>query len=170
MRACGRVCSAALAAAAGAPEPGCALAPPPARRRAALGALGTPASGPISCRRAFRPPPPRVYQGWLLPEAPPAAEGAAGPEAPPPGAPSADALARAILRESGAPRPLAVAVKVMEAVDMSAFLREADLLARLAGGPAVVALHGACVADQQLIVVMELMEVGRAGGVPWELG
>lgn len=100
------------------------------------------------------PPPHRVYRGWLQPEA--ATATAVGPAA---GGSSAEALGRAILGESGAPRPLPVAVKVMEAADLGAFLREADLMTRLAGSPHVVALHGACVADQQLIVVMELMEV-----------
>lgn len=36
-------------------------------------------------------------------------------------------------------------------------------MTRLAGGPHVVALHGACVDDQSLVVVMELLEV--SGGV-----
>ena len=31
---------------------------------------------------------------------------------------------------------------------------------QLNGGPHTVHLHGACVSDQQLIVVMELLEVG----------
>ena len=48
----------------------------------------------------------------------------------------------------------------MDAADVGAFIQEAALLARLAGGPHVVGLHGACVDGQQLVVVMELMEVG----------
>lgn len=47
----------------------------------------------------------------------------------------------------------------MDAVNISAFLQEASIMTRLAGGPHVVALHGACVDDQSLVVVMELLEV-----------
>ncbi len=54
-------------------------------------------------------------------------------------------------------------LQVTDAVNVSAFLQEASLMTRLAGGPHVVALHGACVDDQSLVVVMELLEV-RAGG------
>ena len=49
--------------------------------------------------------------------------------------------------------------QVMDAVNISAFLQEASIMTRLAGGPHVVALHGACVDDQSLVVVMELLEV-----------
>lgn len=38
--------------------------------------------------------------------------------------------------------------------------QEADILHRLGGSPHVVALHGACVVDQHMVVVMELMQVG----------
>lgn len=46
---------------------------------------------------------------------------------------------------------------------MDAFLKEAALLQRLSGCPHVVHLHGACVVDQSLAVVMELLEVRREG-------
>lgn len=55
--------------------------------------------------------------------------------------------------------------QVMDAVNVSAFLQEAALMTRLADGPHVVALHGACVDDQALVVVMELMEVSSLLGL-----
>ena len=41
-------------------------------------------------------------------------------------------------------------------------LQEADILHRLGGSPHVVALHGACVMEQHMVVVMELMHVNDA--------
>ena len=43
---------------------------------------------------------------------------------------------------------------------VSCCVQEADILHRLGGSPHVVALHGACVVDQHMVVVMELMQVG----------
>jgi len=54
---------------------------------------------------------------------------------------------------------------VMEVGDINAFLKEAHIMQALADSPQVVLLHGACVVDLQLVVVMELLEVG--GGKCW---
>lgn len=63
------------------------------------------------------------------------------------------------LTSLGLPLPDVNAMQVMEAADVDAFLKEAGMLQRLSGCPQVVALHGACVVDQALTVVMELLEV-----------
>lgn len=55
----------------------------------------------------------------------------------------------------------------MEAADVDAFIKEAGMLQRLSGCPQVVSLHGACVVDQSLAVVMELVEVGLHAACTW---
>ena len=57
--------------------------------------------------------------------------------------------------------PTPVAIKIMDMIDIQSFVREALVLQHLSGSPFVVPLYGACVIDQQLVVVMELMEVRK---------
>jgi len=89
-----------------------------------------------------------VYRGRLMPplEPPTAAAGIDGGE--------------------GSSPPARVALKVMGAVNASAFVREVEVMQRLSGGcPHVVAIHGACIVEDNLVVVMELVEVRHRGGV-----
>ncbi|PSC70996.1 serine threonine-kinase [Micractinium conductrix] len=88
----------------------------------------------------------RVYKGWLHP-----AGHAGGWEL---------AESEGSTGASLAGAPLSVAVKVIDVGDVNAFLKEAPVMQQLNGGPHTVHLHGACVSDQQLIVVMELLEGG----------
>lgn len=55
----------------------------------------------------------------------------------------------------------AAALNVVPSTPHCCVLQEADILHRLGGSPHVVALHGACVMDQHMVVVMELMQVGQ---------
>ncbi|KAI7835916.1 hypothetical protein COHA_010196 [Chlorella ohadii] len=108
----------------------------------------------------------RVYKGYLQPEPaaatpqPADAQQPAGDGSEAGSSATAHAIGQALISKSGAAQPLPVAIKVMDAVNVSAFLQEASIMTRLAGGPHVVALHGACVDDQSLVVVMELLEGG----------
>lgn len=115
----------------------------------------------------------RVFKGLLQPEpaAAPQAAAEGSPAAPEHAGLVADGTAAgAASNSSGSTQaPLPVALKVMDVADIGAFIQEAALLTRLAGGPHVVGLHGACVDGQQLIVVMELMEV-RWGGLNTQFG
>lgn len=106
-----------------------------------------------------------VYHGWLLPE--PIGQ---QPSAGTPAAAAASAVASPpvdLEASAGGGGERRVAVKVLnQAGDVAAFLREAGLLHRLRGSPHVVPLLGACVLDQQLLLITELLEVrsGWLGG------